>query len=232
MHKDKMYENGTYLENNPGWHEEDSSWKASNIEKILDKNEIHSKSICEIGCGAGEILNQLSKNLPNRNFTGYEISPQAFEICKNKSGKNLRFFNSNIFDSPDLNFDIAMAIDVFEHVEDYMGFLRNMKKVGKFKVYHIPLDLSVQSVLRASPIMKARKNIGHIHYFTKETALASLQDTGHIVIDCIYTATGIELPNRGWKADLMKLPRRLLYAINPDLAARILGGYSLLVLTE
>jgi hypothetical protein len=30
----------------------------------------------------------------------------------------------------------------------------------------------------------------------------------------------------------MRLPRKLLFSINPDLAVRLLGGYSLLVLAE
>jgi len=52
-------EKGNYLENNPTWHIEDSPWKAKQIFKMLNKNSINPKSIAEIGCGAGEILNQL-----------------------------------------------------------------------------------------------------------------------------------------------------------------------------
>ena len=38
------------------WHEEDSPWKAKNIYKILEKNNLSPKSVCEIGCGSGEVL--------------------------------------------------------------------------------------------------------------------------------------------------------------------------------
>lgn len=48
-----------------------------------------------------------------------------------------------------------------------------------------------------------RRSVGHIHYFTKETALALLEDTGYRVIDHGYTWGATEL-----------------------------GGYSLLVLAE
>ena len=79
-----------------------------------------------------------------------------------------------------------MAIDVFEHVEDYFGFLRKLREKAEYKIFHIPLDLSVQTVLRSSPIIKGRKSVGHIHYFTKETALETLKDTGYEIIDYFY----------------------------------------------
>jgi hypothetical protein len=228
-----IYENGTYLDNNPAWHEQDSPWKAKQIEKILRKNGVDASTVCEVGCGAGEILNCLTNGYgANVIFSGYEISPQAFEICKKKERQNLRFFFQDLLADTSASFDVIMAIDVFEHVDDYLGFLRKFYGKGKYKIFHIPLDLSVQSVLRSSPILKLRASVGHIHYFTKETALAALKDTGYDVVDYCYTNGSLELPNRGWKANLMKLPRKLLFSIHQDLTVRILGGFSLLVLAK
>jgi cyclopropane fatty-acyl-phospholipid synthase-like methyltransferase len=228
-----IYEDGTYLEKNPTWHEKDSLWKAKQIAKIIKKNNLSPSTMCEIGCGAGEILNQLSDILGNTIiFFGYEISPQAFEICKKKSKKNLRFLLGDLLDEKGTVFDLVMAIDVFEHVEDYFGFLRKLKFKGTYKIFHIPLDLSVQTILRTSPILKERKSVGHIHYFMKETALSTLEDAGYEVLDYFYTRGSLELPNRGWKANLLRLPRKLFFMIDQDLAVRILGGFSLLVLAK
>lgn len=228
----QIYEDGTYLANNPGWHEDDSPWKARQIDSIIKKNSLNPRTICEVGFGAGEILNQLSELYVDRNFTGYEISPQAFELCNKKSKENLTFRLADLLKDDNAHFDIVMAIDVFEHVEDYFGFLRMLKEKAQYKIFHIPLDLSVQSVLRSSPILKGRKSVGHIHYFTKETAIATLKDTGYSIIDHFYTAGSLELPNRGWKAKLLATPRKLAFSLNMDLAVRLLGGYSLLVLAK
>ncbi len=46
----QIYEDGTYLDNNPGWHEEDSPWKAKQIDNIIKKNSLNPKTICEVGC--------------------------------------------------------------------------------------------------------------------------------------------------------------------------------------
>lgn len=229
----QIYNDGTYRENNPTWHEEDSPWKALQIQKIIERNSLNPSKICEIGCGAGEILNKLSEHYENKKeFFGYEISPQAFELCAKKSKHNLTFKLANLLEDDADYFDIVMAIDVFEHVEDYFSFLRKLKTKAKYKIFHIPLDLSVQTVLRSSPIIKHRKSVGHIHYFTKETALETLKDTGYQIVDYFYTNSSVELPNRGWKANLLKIPRKLFFSVNNDFAVRVLGGYSLLVLAE
>lgn len=231
--ENNVYKDGIYLENNPTWHEEDSPWKAQQIARILRVNKISPSTICDIGCGAGEILKCLTMEFgDNVMFSGYEISPQAFEICRKKETKNLKFYLTEMIFEGESTFDVVMAIDVFEHVEDYFGFLRKLRTKGTYKIFHIPLDLSVQVVLRSSPILKARESVGHIHYFTKETALATLKDTGYKVVDYFYTSGSLELPNRGLKANLLKLPRRLFFSMHQDWAVRILGGFSLLVLAK
>ena len=79
--------------------------------------------------------------------------------------------------------------------------------------------------------MKQREEVGHLHYFTKETALATLRDAGYEIVDWCYTP-GALLNPRSLKAKLVSLPRKLLSALNQDLTSRVLGGYSLLVLAK
>jgi 2-polyprenyl-3-methyl-5-hydroxy-6-metoxy-1,4-benzoquinol methylase len=228
-----IYECGAYLDNNPTWHVEDSPWKAKQIIKMISRNNLKANSICEIGCGAGEILNLLSRcYTQGTQLYGYEISPQAFEICKCKSKENLEFRFGNLLEEKNSVFDIAMAIDVMEHIEDVYDFLRKFKDKAKYKIFHIPLEMSVQMVLRSTPIINVRKTVGHLHHFSKDTALAILEEAGYEIIDYFYTDVQVEFSNRGWKTAVLKYPRKLCFAINEDLAVRIMGGYSLLVLAN
>lgn len=229
---ENIYKNSEYLSNNPDWHAEDSVWKAQHILNIIKRNNIRPLSVAEVGCGAGEILIQLSLQMPaEASFTGYEISPQALSICSAKENERVKFLSRDIV-AENKKYDLLMAIDVLEHVEDCYGFLRGLRKKGEYKIFHIPLDLSVQSVLRMKPIMNNRKQVGHIHYFTKDTALAFLEDTGYKVIDYFYTASSLELGSKSLKNRLASWPRKILFKLNKDFAVRLLGGYSLMVLTK
>jgi len=227
-----IYSDGSYLRRNPDWHSSDSKWKASHIARMLVRNGLVPNRVCEVGCGAGEVLVQLATHLPSSTaFDGYDISPDSHAIAVRKSTDRIRFHLAD-FMTAERNFDLALAIDVFEHVEDYFAFLRNFRTLAKFKIFHIPLELSALMVVRREPLIYQRRSVGHLHHFGKETALATLEDTGYRVVDFFYTSERTELDGLGWKTRLLAGPRRALAALSPDLAARTLGGYSLLVLAE
>jgi len=227
-----MYTQGDYLSHNPSWGREESPWKAQQILKMLKRNNIEPKTICEVGCGAGEILRQLQLKMPeDRQFMGYEISPQAIEFCQTRSNEALHFKLGDILEEKDVHFDLMLLIDLIEHLEDYYGFLRAIKPMSTYKIFHIPLDLSIQSVLRVKPILRQRREVGHIHYFNKEIALLILKDAGYEVLDYFYTPSR-ELPGKSWSSATAKFLRRLAVTIQEDWTARLLGGLPLMVLAR
>ena len=129
--------------------------------------------------------------------------------------------------------DLVLLIDVFEHVDDYMGFLKRLSGLGKAFVFHIPLDLNAQGLMRGS-MLKSRANVGHLHYFSKDTALATLEDTGYQVKAWRFTGSSQHAgrSTRPLRTRIANLPRRLLFPIAPETTALLMGGYSLLVLAE
>ncbi|MBW8000488.1 MAG: class I SAM-dependent methyltransferase [Planctomycetes bacterium] len=233
MNDNSIYKNGHYFNNNPTWSVEDSPWKARKIVEMLEKHKIEPKTICEVGCGVGEILSQLYHQLPDHvEYHGYEISPQAYDLCQQRKEDRIHFHLKELKEEKDVNFDVIMAIDVFEHVEDYLTFLRDLRKKATFKIFHIPLGLSVQTVLRDSCLVDSWEKVGHLHNFTEKTALTALRYTGYEIVDHFFTEHGIELPSSSLKRNIMRIPRGILAMINKSLAARLLGGSSLLVLAK
>jgi hypothetical protein len=225
-----IYKDGTYLDRNETWHVENSPWKAKHIENILRNNSVNPGRFCEVGCGAGEILKQLSPRFPNSSFVGYELSPQAFDLCKTRESTKVKFLLKNIL-AEDVFYDCLLCIDVFEHVEDYMGFLRALKTKANFKVFHIPIDLSVSAILRSS-MMLMRRTVGHLHYFNRETALATLSDCGYEVIDSFYTPFSLDFPTDSLRGKFGQFRYRLLFGFSQHLAVKLYGGSSLLVLAR
>jgi SAM-dependent methyltransferase len=227
-----LYLDGEYLARNPGWHVEESSWKARLILSMLQRNHLAPKTICDVGCGTGEVLKQLQESLDGECiFWGYDISPQALELATSRANERLHFNLMNSGEEQENFFDLILVLDVIEHLEDYFSFLRQLKGRSRQKIFHIPLDLSMQTVFRKNALLKRRERYAHLHYFTKETALQALKDTGYEVLDCFYTPRSIEFGlELGQMA--LKLPRKLCFAIHQDFAARLLGGFSLMVLAR
>ncbi len=232
MFKD-MYTSGEYLEKNPAWHVEESPWKAKQVLRMLAQSHLHPQTVCEVGCGVGEILKQLQATMDvNCMFWGYDISPQALELARKRENEQLHFKLADITQEKDAAFDMLLIIDVLEHLENYLSFLRDLKSKSEYKIVHIPLDLSVQMVLRRNGLLEVRQAYGHIHYFTKELALQMLKELGYEVLDYFYTSSSIELPTHEFRNRLMRLPRKLAFAVQRDMAARILGGSRLLILAK
>jgi cyclopropane fatty-acyl-phospholipid synthase-like methyltransferase len=231
-HTDDVYASGEYLAKNPDWHVEESPWKATQIVRMLDRRGLKPRRIGEIGCGAGEVLVQLQSRLePECEFHGFDVSPQAIEMCLPKSNTKLKFTIGDGLDQPALGFDLVLVLDVFEHLEDYFSFLRNIKDKGKLTMFHIPLDLSVQTVLRKYGLLKRRDLYYHLHYFTKDTAIRTLEELGYKVVDSTFTPRNTDRPVN-WMQKVLKLPRQIGFALSPEFTVRLLGGYSLLVLAS
>jgi len=226
-----IYTSGEYLAHNPTWHAEDSPWKARQIISLLRANHLTPDSVCEVGCGAGEIIRCMASDSPNSDFVGYDISPQAISRAQDKAGANLSYIEGDALASG-THYDLAMAIDVLEHVDDYIGFARKVKTLADYKIYHIPLDMSVQVLLRVRKLKDLREEIGHLHYFSRETALATLAYTEHQIIDCRYTPGAIELAPKSILQQVANILRRILFPLAPHLTVRLLGGFSLLVLCK
>jgi hypothetical protein len=85
--------------------------------------------------------------------------------------------------------------------------------------------------LRKRGLMTRREMHAHLHYFTKDTALQTLKDTGYEVLDHLYLPRSNEIgPTLLQKT--FSFPRALSFAIHKDLAVRVLGGYSLMILAN
>jgi SAM-dependent methyltransferase len=228
---ESIYTDGSYLAKTGGtWHLEDSLFKAQRIASMLARhNEVKPNTICEIGCGAGGILAELQKMLPNHvAFTGYDISPQAHALSAQFSNPRCQFILGDAFADAS-NYDLVLVIDIIEHVEDYFSFLRHAREKGDWKLYHIPLDVHVLGTLRGDNLWDT---VGHLHLFTIETALKALQHTGHRVVDWIFIDGAISIPSKTLRGRIANFIRIPLSKFSTTLTSRILGGYSMLVLAK
>jgi SAM-dependent methyltransferase len=225
------YLDGSYLEANPEWDRGDSSWKAGLVASALEHCRIVPTSICDIGCGAGDVLRELRSRYPRSRLTGYDISPNL-KIFWEDNPDGIEFVVGDAPAAESQVMDVVLLLDVIEHLRDPFQFLAQARRAGRWFVFHIPLDLSALAVMRESPLLLVREKVGHVHYFTRALAMSLLAETGFEVVYWRYTGAALLAPRRSLKTRLAAIPRRVVYAVSHDLGARLLGGETLLVVAK
>jgi SAM-dependent methyltransferase len=224
------YTDGTYAAATQTWHDEDAPFKARWLADFLTAQGTQPDTICDVGCGAGGVLAGLRSEFPLTRLVGYEISEDAVSLA-HEWHPEVEVRLGDVRETQE-TFDLVLMMDVFEHVEDYLGFLRGLAGLGQLTAFHVPLDMTALMVAREQPIMRARRLVGHLHYFSKATALATLNDAGYEVLATRYTPATMEVPNRNFKMRVAAWPRKAGMRLAPDLTVRTLGGYSMLILAR
>jgi SAM-dependent methyltransferase len=213
----------TYLDANPAWHVEDSAWKATQIMRAIKELPNVPQTISEVGCGAGEILSQLHLSLPSAHMEGSDISPHAIEIARTRETQNVNF---NIRSIPLERFDLILAIDVIEHIEDCFTFLRLLRAHASTFIFHIPLELNCEFLLR-NALIQNRSAYGHLHHFTRETAFEHLRDCGYEIKRWFYTPGYRLAPKPQWYHPLTFAMREMIYKFPKS--ELLIGGRSVMV---
>jgi SAM-dependent methyltransferase len=230
------YTDGTYRETVPNWHLSDAPWKAAAVSRMIERHGLRPRRVVDVGCGAGGILRELRSRLPAEvELEGYDISPDAIALCREHGGERLRYVQADFTADGAAHADLALVLDVFEHVPDYLGFLAALRGKADWFIFHVPIDLSMQGLRHDSAWPLAmRSRYGHLHYFTKQTALATLADVGYEIVDCFYTDD-----QKTWNPGDLSLKARVLFEVRralsrrkPDLAAQLFEGFSVLILAR
>ena len=224
-----IYQDGTYAKNNPTFGDGNADWKASSALKAIEKYKLDISDLAEVGCGGGQIILNVAEALKVNKALGYEPMPEAFAVADSRSNDQVKFINVSIDENTKADHDLMLCFDVFEHIEDCFRFLRDLKETSKHFLFHIPLDMNAQLVLRTSQLMRVRDQVGHIHYYSRDSALATLKDCGYEIKGEFYTSAADSIHCKGFKSKVLNIFRKIGYKISKHFTVRLMGGYSLMV---
>lgn len=88
------------------------------ISSLLNKHFPGAQSFCEVGCGTGGVIYELSKRNPEMAFTALELYVQALTHVKRRM-PNVRMAQVDIHSLPfEEEFDVVGVFDVLEHLDD------------------------------------------------------------------------------------------------------------------
>jgi 2-polyprenyl-3-methyl-5-hydroxy-6-metoxy-1,4-benzoquinol methylase len=219
----RIYADGTYLARNPSWHVEDSAWKADQCAALLSDLQLTPASICDVGCGGGGVLAALGQRYPGAALAGFDPSVDAIALARQRH-PGINFTVGDV----ESRYELALVMDVIEHVEDCFGLVRSLRPHADLALFHIPLELTCLSLMR-NVLLAHRVAMGHIHYFTKDTALALLEDAGYKVVAHRYTPAVVDLAAKDVRSRIVTALQRAGFRLAPDRSVLMVGGYALLV---
>lgn len=224
------YHDGGYLARNPTWDDQDAPWKAARALAVLRDCDLSPTSIADVGCGAGGVLAALHAAFPDAALEGYDVAADAERFWSHPRSLGIELRVGDFLALSRRSYDLILLFDVLEHLADPFAFLGRLRGRARRYLFHFPLDLSALSVLRERPLLHVREKVGHVHYYTRGLAHALLEDCGYRIVESRYTGAALTAPQRGLRARLAALPRRLGYAVAKDFSVRLLGGETLMVL--
>lgn len=160
----------------------------------------------------------------------YDIAPEAISAARPHPRVS---FHVGELPGEESRYDLVTLMDVIEHVVDPVTFLAGASRHADWAVLHIPLDLSLQWLWKATPLVEERRNVGHLHHFNRELAFEILQEAGLNISTWCYTPWAIELSTPGSRRNraLMRI-HRLAFTRGPDVYARVVRGVSLMALAR
>lgn len=167
---DKIYESKYHqLEKNYWWFKA----RRDMIFRLLKKYHVdqHAK-ILDMGCSGGVMIQSL-KRKGFKNIHGIDISERAINLCKEKGIKNVFVMDATLPKFADEEFDIIIASDILEHIENddltLFNWNRILKSTGKLIIFAPAFNF----------LWSEHDKINH-HYrrYTKSTLTKVLKKTG------------------------------------------------------
>ena len=149
------------------------------IEGFLNQHQ--NLEILDVGCGTGGNYNLLKKY---GEVKGIDASKTAIDLCKKNNFTNVVLGDCRNTGFDDSCFDLIIALDLLEHLEDEVGVLKEFKRILKAKgniIVTVPAYKFIWS--------KHDENLHHKRRYLLKEIVSSLENNGFKVIKSSYIIT-------------------------------------------
>jgi len=157
------------------------------LDSALRKTE-NSKSLLDVGCGEGHLLNRVSAIRRFARLEGVDISGPI--IGKAKSAYPAFGFSTGsacALAYKNGEFDIVMACEALEHIKDYKKALSELGRVSaKYLIISVPLEplWRALNVARGAHIGALGNTPGHVNHWGRKGFIKILSE--HFRIEKLY----------------------------------------------
>ena len=167
-----------------GFSEDMKKFRDKQFQQFAFDHNLYNKKVVEIGCGTGDYLSLIKKN--KIHCYGIEASKSAVQKCIDNGLDVYDMFIEGPQDKiPNGPFDAFFIMNFFEHLPNPNGTLAGISAnlvEGGLGVVEVPnFDMMLRENLFSEFIGD------HLFYFTHDTLVQTLQQSGFEVIECRET---------------------------------------------
>ncbi len=137
---------------------------------LPEVKKLHPKTILDVGCGEGFVLNSLRKHDIGKDLIGIDYSKTAISIGK-KLHPSLDLREGTIYKLPfkDNSFDLVLCLEVLEHLDDPKAALKELTRVSKkYTILSVPNEpwFMIGNFLRGKNMKRWGNDIEHINHWS------------------------------------------------------------------
>lgn len=126
------------------------------------------RSLIDLGCGNGQLLDELARAFPGMRLAGLDLS--ARQIAENRErAPQIEWMAGDLSQEvAEKAFDCVTASEVIEHLQDARALLDNARRLGTHLV------ITTQS----GPVRETERRVGHVRHFSPAEMTTLLAETG------------------------------------------------------
>jgi SAM-dependent methyltransferase len=200
--------------------------KAAHVQRLAARLPAPPRTVVEVGCGDGVLLDTLAELGVGETHYGFEISDRAVAIARGRQRlAAVERFDGSSLPAADGAYDLGVLSHVLEHVPDPLPLLTETARVARAVVVEVPLEDN-RSASRPSA-RRASEKIGHLHRLSRAdvhelcasaglSVLDELSDPLPLAVHAFFATTPAARAKAAAKAAL----RRSLFTASPALAER------------
>ena len=139
------------------------------------KNKERVTTICEVGCGEGELLKILHKHFPKAKLYACDLAPNEVAKAKRNTKELKVTFTEQNAESlhiyADQQFDLVVCCEVLEHLDQPKKGLAELKRIGRTGIVSVPLEplWRILNLLRLKYVNHLGNTPGHLNHWSTDS---------------------------------------------------------------
>ena len=161
------------------WRRKGAKYKARNIVAVCAGISI--QSAIEIGCGTGDVLQELTNHNFAGSYFGTDVSMSALTAARGKLGD--KFCGGFVSDAtelplPDKTYSVAILSHVLEHLDQPARAAEEASRVADFVVAEVPTEKVATNWIRKTLLRReyaSATDAGHVQFWSPRSFVRFLQ---------------------------------------------------------